>query len=34
MRPMTDPLVIAGPLFQPLRGLVFALVFYPLRDCL
>jgi hypothetical protein len=23
-----------GPLFQPLRGLVFALVFYPLRECL
>jgi hypothetical protein len=34
MRPMTDPLVMAGPLFQPLRGLVFALVFYPLRECL
>ena len=34
MRQMTDPLVIAGPLFQPLRALVFALVFYPLRECL
>ena len=34
MRPMTDPWVMAGPLFQPLRGLVFALVFYPLRQCL
>ncbi|HEV2697240.1 MAG TPA: hypothetical protein VGU90_04550 [Terriglobales bacterium] len=34
MRPITDPLVMAGPLFQPLRGLVFALVFYPLRECL
>lgn len=32
MRPMTDPWVMAGPLFQPLRGLVFALVFYPFRD--
>ena len=32
MRPMTDPMVMAGPLFQPLRGLVFALVFYPFRD--
>jgi hypothetical protein len=32
MRPITDPLVIAGPLFQPLRGVLFALVFYPLRD--
>lgn len=34
MRQMTDPWVMAGPLFQPLRGLVFALVFYPLRECL
>jgi hypothetical protein len=34
MRPVTDPLVMAGPLFQPLRGLIFALVFYPLRECL
>lgn len=34
MRRITDPLVMAGPLFQPLRGLVFALVFYPLRECL
>ena len=34
MRQITDPWVIAGPLFQPLRGLVFALVFYPLRECL
>lgn len=34
MRPMSDPLVMAGPLFQPLRGLVFTLVFYPLRECL
>lgn len=32
MLPMTSPWVMAGPLFQPLRGLVFALVFYPLRD--
>jgi hypothetical protein len=32
MRPMSDPMVMAGPLFQPLRGLVFALVFYPMRD--
>ena len=31
MRPTTDRLVMAGPLFQPLRGLVFALVLYPLR---
>jgi hypothetical protein len=34
MRQITDPWVMAGPLFQPLRGLVFALVFYPLRECL
>jgi len=34
MRPMTDPWVMAGPLFQPLRGLIFALVFYPLREIL
>jgi len=34
MRQITDPWVMAGPLFQPLRGLVFASVFYPLRNCL
>jgi hypothetical protein len=34
MRPMSDPLVMAGPLFQPLRGVLFALVFYPLRGVL
>jgi hypothetical protein len=34
MRQITDPWVMAGPLFQPLRGLVFALVFYPLRASL
>jgi hypothetical protein len=34
MRHITDPLVIAGGLFQPLRGLVFASVFYLLRGCL
>lgn len=32
MRQTTDPLVIVGPLFQPLRGLVFALAIYPLRQ--
>jgi hypothetical protein len=32
MRQITDPWIMAGPLFQPLRGLVFALVFYPFRD--
>ena len=34
MRQITDSWVMAGPLFQPLRGLVFASVFYPLRGCL
>jgi hypothetical protein len=32
MRQITDPWVLAGPLFQPLRGLIFASVFYPLRE--
>jgi hypothetical protein len=32
MRPTTHPLVMAGPLFQPLRGLVFALAVFPLRE--
>jgi len=32
MRPTTHPLVQAGPLFQPLRGLVLALAIYPLRE--
>ncbi|HEV2349672.1 MAG TPA: hypothetical protein VG028_07500 [Terriglobia bacterium] len=32
MRPFTSPWIMAGPLFQPLRGLVFASVFYPLRE--
>jgi len=31
MRPTTDPMVMAGPLFQPIRGLVFALAIYPIR---
>lgn len=34
MRQLSDPMVMAGPLFQPIRGLVFALAFYPLRDVL
>lgn len=34
MRPITDAWVMAGPMLQPIRGLIFALVFYPLRDCL
>ncbi len=34
MRQTTDLIVMAGPLFQPIRGLVFALVFYPFREIL
>jgi hypothetical protein len=32
MLPVTSPWVTAGPLFQPIRGVIFALVFYPLRE--
>ena len=34
MRQTDSPWVAAGPLFQPLRGLLFALAFYPLRKVL
>lgn len=34
MRPTSDPLVMAGPLVQPVRGVIFALAFYPLRNVL
>jgi hypothetical protein len=34
MRPTSDPLVMAGPLFQPIRGVIFASAFYPLRNVL
>lgn len=34
MRQIDDPLVMAGPIFQPLRGFLFAIVFYLLRDLL
>lgn len=34
MRPTSDPLVMAGPLFQPIRGVIFASAFYPLRHVL
>lgn len=34
MRPTSDPWVMAGPLFQPLRGVIFALALYPFRDVL
>lgn len=33
-RQFGDPFLTAGPLFQPLRGIVFALAFYPLREVL
>ena len=32
MRQIDEPLVMAGPLFQPIRGLLFGLVFYLLRE--
>jgi hypothetical protein len=32
MRQTDEPLVMAGPLFQPLRGLLYGLAFYPLRE--
>jgi hypothetical protein len=34
MLPVTSPWVMAGPLFQPIRGLIFASVFWPVRTCL
>ena len=33
-RHTNDPIVILGVVFQPLRGLLFASVFYPLRSAL
>jgi hypothetical protein len=32
MRQTDEPLVMAGPLFQPIRGLLFGFVFYLLRE--
>ncbi|MCI0555669.1 MAG: hypothetical protein L0287_32385 [Anaerolineae bacterium] len=32
MRPTDSPWVAAGPALQPIRGLIFALAFYPLRE--
>ena len=32
MRPTTDPMVMAGPLFQPIRGALFGVLLYVLRD--
>lgn len=34
MRPATDPLVRAGVLFQPLRGFLFGIIIYLLKDIL
>jgi hypothetical protein len=34
MRPTSDPLVMAGPLFQPVRGVIFASALYPFRNVL
>lgn len=34
MKPITDPMIMAGPLLQPVRGLIFALAFFPLRKTL
>jgi hypothetical protein len=34
MRQTDDPWVMAGPLLQPIRGLLLALAFYPLREVL
>jgi hypothetical protein len=31
-RATTDPMVMAGPLFQPIRGILFGIVFYLLRE--
>jgi hypothetical protein len=34
MRPTNHPMVMAGVLFQPIRGILFGVVFYLLRDIL
>ena len=34
MRQTDEPIVMAGPLFQPIRGLLFAIAFYPLGTVL
>ena len=34
MRPTTDPWIMAGPMLQPVRGVIFALAFFPLRHVL
>ena len=34
MRQTTDPMVTAGPLAQPIRGVIFGLAFFPIREIL
>ena len=34
MRQFGDPMIALGPTLQPLRGILFALAFYPLREIL
>ncbi len=34
MRQTDDPIVALGPALQPIRGILFALAFYPLREIL
>ena len=34
MRPTSDPMVMAGPLIQPVRGVIVASAIYPLRNVL
>ena len=34
MRQTDDPIVALGPALQPIRGILFALAFYPLREVL
>src|SRR5687768_15407616 len=34
MRQTNDPIVALGPALQPVRGILFALAFYPLREIL
>ena len=34
MRSIDDPMVMAGPLFQPIRGLIFALAIFPICNAI
>ena len=34
MRQTNDPIIALGPALQPIRGILFALAFYPLREIL